>query len=158
MTAEQIHERLAKKLGEAVLPYQAPAAGDPFIIVKAEALPQAARVLRDDAELAFDLLRLVSGVDWKDRISAVYHLYSTRRNHEVTIRVDLNRENPRVESVTDVWPAADWLERETFDLMGIVFEGHPNPTRILLPDDWPGHPLRKDYVAPTEDHGISNLQ
>lgn len=158
MTAEQIHELLAKKLGDAVLPYQAPAAGDPWIGVKAEALPMAARLLRDEPALAFDLLRLVSGVDWKDRISSVYHLYSTRHNHEITIRVDLDREQPRVESVAAVWPAADWHERETFDLMGIVYEGHPGLTRILLPDDWPGHPLRKDYVAPTEYHGISNLQ
>lgn len=157
MTAEQIHERLAKKLGDAVLPYQAPAAGDPFIGLKPEALTEAARFLRDDPDMAFDLLRIVTGVDWKDRISTVYHLYSTRLNHEITIRVDLDRANPRVESVSDIWPAADWHERETFDLMGIVFEGHPNMTRILLPDDWPGHPLRKDYVAPTEYHGISNL-
>lgn len=157
MTAEQIHERLAKKLGDAVLPYQAPAAGDPFIGLKPEALTEAARFLRDDPDMAFDLLRIVTGVDWKDRISTVYHLYSTRLNHEITIRVDLDRANPRVESVSDIWPAADWHERETFDLMGIVFEGHSNMTRILLPDDWPGHPLRKDYVAPTEYHGISNL-
>lgn len=157
MNAERIHERLAKKLGEAVLPYQAPAAGDPFIAIKPEALTEAARFLRDDSEMGFDLLRIVTGVDWKDRISAVYHLYSTRLNHEVTIRVDLDRANPRIESVSDIWPAADWHERETFDLMGIVFEGHPNMTRILLPDDWPGHPLRKDYVAPAEYHGITNL-
>ena len=158
MTTEQIHERLVKQFGEAVLPYQAPAAGDPWIGLKAEALPQAAHFLRDDAALAFDLLRIVTGVDWKDRISAVYHLYSTRHNHEVTIRVDLDRADPRVESVTPVWPAADWHEREAFDMMGIVFEGHPNMTRILMPDDWEGHPLRKDYVAPTEYHGISNVQ
>ena len=75
----------------------------------------------------------------------------------MTLRADLDRKDPRIASVMEIWPAAEWHERETYDLMGIVFEGHPEGLRrILLPDDWPGHPLRKDYVAPKEYNGMTN--
>jgi NADH-quinone oxidoreductase subunit C len=152
----QIHARLAERFGEAIAPLAAPEAGDPWIGVKAEVLKDAATYLRDDPEMQFDYLRLVSGVDWTDRLSSVYHLYSYTLGHGVTLRVDLDRANPRVASLAGIWPTADWLERETYDLMGIVYEGHPELTRILLPDDWEGHPLRKDYVSPKEYHGIAN--
>ncbi len=156
MDAGQIQEKLRAAIGDGVAEFKAPAAGDAWIAVAAEALPAAARMLRDDPALAFDLLRIVTAVDFTDRFAVVYHLYSTRHNHEVTVRVDLPREAPKIASVTGVWPAADWHEREAYDLMGIVFEGHPALERILLPEDWAGHPLRKDYVAPAEYHGISN--
>jgi NADH:ubiquinone oxidoreductase subunit C len=110
----------------------------------------------DDPEMKFDYLRLISGVDWTDRLSSVYHLYSYTLGHGAVLRVDLDRTAPNVASVAGIWPTADWLERETYDLMGIVYEGHPGLTRIMLPDDWEGHPLRKDYVSPKEYHGIAN--
>ena len=153
---EQIHQRLTEQFGEAIAPWREPEAGDPRIDVAAARLHDVCRFLRDDPAMGFDLLRLVTAVDWKDRFASVYHLYSLCHGHSVTLGVDLPRESPAVASVTDLWPAADWLERECFDMMGIVYEGHPQMTRILLPDDWEGYPLRKDYEPPEEYHGISN--
>lgn len=103
----------------------------------------AARFLRDDSRCRMDLLVSVTGVDWKDRLEAVYHVYSTENHKKVAIKV--TAENEHIPSVTPVWPAADWHEREAYDLFGIIFDGHPNLTRILMPSDWVGHPMRKDY-------------
>jgi NADH-quinone oxidoreductase subunit C len=139
----QLHARLAERFGEAIAPLAAIEAGDPWIGVKAEAFGEVARFLRDDPEMKFDYLRLVSGVDWTDRISAVYHLYSYPLGHGVTLRVDLDRAAPRVASVAGLWPTADWHERETYDFYGVIFDGHPDLSRIMLPDGWEGHPLRK---------------
>ena len=91
-----------------------------------------------------------------ERLESVYHFLSYQHDHEAVIKIKLDRENPRVASVMDLWPAADWHEREAYDLVGIVYEGHQDLRRILLPDDWEGHPLRKDYKQPEEYHGISN--
>lgn len=95
--------------------------------------------------LGFDYLMCLSAVDYKDRLAVVYHLYSFSLRDKVSLKVFLGRDNPEIESVTAVWPAADWQEREAFDMFGIKFKGHPDLRRILLPDDWQGHPLRKDY-------------
>ncbi len=158
MKIDEIHARLLKRFGDsAIAPLAAPEAGDPYIVVAPEALHAVCLWLRDDSEMAFDYLRLISGVDWTDRFGSVYHLYSYAWNHAVTLHVDLPREAPRVASVVAVWPTADWHEREAYDLMGIVYEGHPELTRILLPDDWEGFPLRKDYRMPVEYHGVSNV-
>jgi len=94
----------------------------------------------------FDYLADVTAIDWKDRIEVVYRLTALESNEKVVLRVDLDREKPEVESVTSVWKGADYQEREVFDLMGVVFEEHPDLRRILLPEDWEGYPLRKDYV------------
>lgn len=157
MNAQEIHSRLRNKFGDAVAEFRAPAAGDPRLDVAADRLHDVCRFLRDEADLAFDFLRLVSGVDRGDRLASVYHLYSYVHGHEITLSAEAQRQNPRVSSVSDLWPTADWLERETFDMMGIVYEGHPDLRRILLPEDWDGFPLRKDYVAPDSYNGITNL-
>jgi len=156
LTPHEIHALLAQRFGAAIAPWAQPEAGDPFIVLGAERLHEVCAFLKDEPALGFDFLRLVSAVDWTDRFSSVYHLYSLTHNHEVTLRVDLDRAAPRAQSVADLWPTADWHEREAFDLMGIVYEGHPQLTRILLPDDWAGHPLRKDYEQPEQYHGIPN--
>ena len=156
MDASAVHGNLRVRFGDAIADYVEPQAGDPVIDVAAEAWHAVARHLRDDAALRFDLLRMVSGVDFEDSLASVYHLYSITHNHAVTIRVRLDREGPVVASVVDIWPAADWHERESWDLLGIRYEGHPNLQRMFLPEDWPGHPLRKDYIAPEEYHGIPN--
>ncbi len=155
-TMQVIHAILKERFGEAIAGWSEPEAGDPAIMVDAERWLEVAGALRHDPALAFDLLRLVSAVDWTDRLSSVYHLYSFAHDHEAIVNVDLPRENPRVASVAALWPAADWHEREAYDMMGIVYEGHPELKRILLPDDWAGYPLRKDYVQPEEYHGITN--
>ena len=98
----------------------------------------------------------MSCIERAECISSVYHLYSYTYNHDLVLRVDLDRAAPKVHSVVHLWPSADWHEREAYDMLGIVYEGHPDLHRILLPEDWDGYPLRKDYVPPKEYHGISN--
>ncbi|HOE95472.1 MAG TPA: NADH-quinone oxidoreductase subunit C [Candidatus Sumerlaeota bacterium] len=156
MTPQEIHARLTERFGDAIGPWTEPERGDPHIAVAPGSLHAVCAFLRDDPELQFDYLQLISGVDWTDRLSSVYHLMSLSRGHGVVLRVDLERGNPRVASVADLWPTADWHEREAWDLLGIVYEGHPGLRRILLPEDWEGHPLRKDYAAPAAYHGVTN--
>jgi NADH-quinone oxidoreductase subunit C len=107
------------------------------------------RAMRDDEALRFELCSSVSGVDYlggdERRLHVSYHLTSMTYRRRVRLEVAVAAESPYVPSVTSVYPTADWQERETYDMFGIVFEGHPNLTRILMPDDWEGHPQRKDY-------------
>jgi NADH-quinone oxidoreductase subunit C len=152
----QIHALLTERFEGAIAPLATPEAGDPWIGVRLGDFYKVCQFLKDEPSLAFNYLRLISGVDYTDRFASVYHLYSYTHGHGLTLHVDLPREDPRVASVAALWPTADWHERETYDLMGIVYEGHPALTRIFLPDDWLGHPLRKDYKSPEEYHGISN--
>lgn len=138
----------------------------PHAVVKAEHWRELARFLRDDERLRFDWLRCLTGVDQLEDglLTAIYDLHATfeperandlwRIRNEIAIKIQVPRDNPHIPSVADVWPAADWHERETYDLLGIVFDGHPNLTRILCCDDWVGHPLRKDYEFPLEYNGI----
>ena len=135
---------------------------DPFVVVRAEQWGETARLCRDDSRLGFDLLSCISGVDYPEReegpeIEVIYHLDSTVNHHGLTIKVKLPRSDPRVASVEEIWRTADWHERETYDLVGVVFEGHHNLVRILCAEDWVGHPLRKDYEAPDSFHGIKNV-
>ncbi|MDQ1722246.1 MAG: NADH-quinone oxidoreductase subunit, partial [Pseudonocardiales bacterium] len=109
-------------------------------------------VLRDDPALRFELLSSVSGVDYLARegvegrrLHAVYHLTSMTFRRRIRLEVAVSTADPHIPSVTGVYPTADWQERETWDLFGIVFDGHPSLTRIMMPDDWDGHPQRKDY-------------
>ena len=104
--------------------------------------------LHSEPELAFDYLADITAIDWQDRIEVVYQLTNLATNAKVALRVDLNRDKPELDSVTSVWKGADYQEREVYDLMGVVFAGHPDLRRILLPADWEGYPLRKDYVIP----------
>ncbi len=147
----------------------------PRVCIKAEAWHDVAMFLRDDPRMAFNMLRCISSVDMLEdkKLIACYELIAMRgepdsdrrwtRLRTLSVDVEVPRESPHVPSVADVWPAADWHEREAYDLMGIVFDNHPDsvegpdgrhPRRILCPDDWAGHPLRKDYVFPMEYHGI----
>ena len=112
--------------------------------------------MHGDARLQFDWLACLSGVDYPadGKMAVVYDLYSFELKHTFAVKVYCSRENPHVVSVHDLWPAANWHEREAFDLLGIIFDGHPNLTRILCAEEWTGSPLRKDYVFPTEYKGI----
>jgi NADH-quinone oxidoreductase subunit C len=104
--------------------------------------------LRDDPALRFELCSSVSGVDYlgtPDRLHSVYHLTSMTYRRRLRLEVSTSVEDPHVPSVTSVYPTADWHEREAYDMFGIVYDGHPALTRILMPDDWEGHPQRKDY-------------
>ena len=118
------------------------------LIVKKEHITDVARFLKENKELEFDFLSDLCGVD---RIATdgvfevVYHLYSIHKNHRVRIKALVPSEEPSIPTVTDVWKTANWHERETYDMFGITFDGHPDLRKILTPDDFEGHPLRKDY-------------
>jgi len=155
MVAAGVKEKLAARFGEEGFQL-VEGAGEPFIRLPVERLREAVSFLRDDAELRFDSLLIVTGVDYPDHIDVVYHLRSYPNKATLALKVSVPREGGAVPSIADIHPAADWHERETFDMLGVRFEGHPNLRRILLAEDWDGHPLRKDYEAPDEYHGIRN--
>ena len=118
------------------------------ICVERSYLREACALLRDDAECAFNFLSDITCVDWypaEPRFEVVYHLLSIPKKERVRLKVRLESASPVVESLTSVWPGANFFEREMFDLFGIRFTGHPYLRRILMPEDWEGHPLRKDY-------------
>jgi NADH-quinone oxidoreductase subunit C len=117
--------------------------------VRREDLVTVAQSLRDDDNLRFEFCAGVSGVHYPDdtghELHAVYHLLSMTHNRRIRVEVSAPDADPHVPSIVAIYPTNDWHERETYDMFGIVFDGHPALTRILMPDDWPGHPQRKDY-------------
>jgi len=160
VTFEEIHQRLAARFGEAVGPLM-PAKKDAFSVVKREAIVDICSFLKNDPDIAMDCLMNLSAVDGfkgQDVIRVVYHLYSYSKRHAFILKVELPRAAPEVASVEPVWKAADWLEREQYDLLGVKFTGHPDLRRVMLPDDWVGHPLRKDYKEPGDYHHISHVR
>ncbi len=132
--------------------------GDWSLVVATPRLPEVAAHLRDTAGALFDLCSDVTATDWPpraERFDVIYALYSTRLRHRVRLKVRV-AEGGAVPSVAGIWPAANWLEREVFDMFGIRFDGHPDLRRILMPDEWQGHPQRKDY--PLEGPGEMLLE
>jgi NADH-quinone oxidoreductase subunit C len=118
------------------------------IWIAKEAISEAGKILRDAADCPFNFLADLTCVDWypsEPRFEVVYHLLSVPKKERVRLKVRLDGSSPAIESVTSVWPAANFYEREVFDLFGVRFTGHPNLQRIMMPEDWEGHPLRKDY-------------
>ena len=116
--------------------------------IERERIADVCTLLRDDPALRFELLSSVSGVDYPEqaeRLHVAYHLTSMTYRRRIRLEVSVTAEDPHVASVTATYPTADWQERETWDMFGVVFDGHPGLTRILMPDDWDGHPQRKDY-------------
>ena len=145
---DSVEQRLRERFPE--IPFQrqeGAAVRDLTVYVAAERLVEVCSFLRDDPELDFAMLSWVGGVDLlprEPRFEVVYHLLSLTRNRRFVIKVQVPETRPQVPTVIGVWPTANWHERETYDFYGIVFAGHPDLTRILLPDDWEGWPLRKD--------------
>jgi NADH-quinone oxidoreductase subunit D len=156
MTFNELSERLRTKFGPDAAP---PAEGAPeALTVRSSAIQEMARFCKEDPELDLNVLSCLTGVDRKDRIELVYHLLSYRKRHELVLKAALDRAKPEIPTVETVWKTANWHERECFDLLGVNFLGHSDLRRILLPEDWAGYPLRKDYVAPTEYHGMSHAR
>ncbi len=153
MDPKAIFEALKSRFGDAVKELQE-GARPPFVVVAPASILEIARFLREDPAMRFDSLMCLSGVDYKDRFAVAYHLHSIKEGHEIGVKADLPRENPSIASVDSVWPGANFMEREAFDLFGIAFEGSRDLRRILLPEDWEGHPLRKDYKYPDSYHGV----
>lgn len=148
LAPERVEQRLRERFPEVPFERQQGAAvRDHTVYVPAEALVAVCTFLRDDPDLDFAVLSFVAGVDYlprTPRFEVVYHLLSVSKNGRFVLKVRLPAEEPRVPTVSGVWPTANWHERETYDFYGIVFDGHPDLTRILLPDAWEGWPLRKD--------------
>lgn len=151
-----VHARLRDRFGD-VLGDLVGSGRDASCTVDPARVAEVCRFAKDEPALRFDCLQNLSGVDYpKDGvIQVVYHLFSYALRHWIVLKANAPRDNPVVVTVSDVWRAADWQEREVFDLLGVTFTGHPDLRRILMPEDWPGHPLRKDFVEPQEYHGIS---
>jgi NADH-quinone oxidoreductase subunit C len=123
--------------------------GDTTVVVKPGRIRDICRFLRDDPTVSFKYLSVIAGLDYSPqspRFAVAYNLYSHKNHDRLTLKAYLESDTaPAIDSVTSVWSTADWHEREAFDLLGIKFKGHPDLRRILLPRDWKGHPLRKEY-------------
>jgi NADH-quinone oxidoreductase subunit C len=148
MEALQVAEKIKEKYPDEVLVVRE-FAGQISVTLKKEKILEISRYLHDDPELSFDYLRDICGVDYLGkkgkRFEVVYHLYSMKHRHMVRLKAEVGEEDAKIDSVTPVWAGANWHEREAFDMCGIIFNGHPDLRRVLLPEDWEGYPLRKDY-------------
>jgi NADH-quinone oxidoreductase subunit C len=155
MTPQQIAAALQEKFPGRILA-AFPTDKHPRVHIDAAYWRAIAEFLHTDRQLRMDWLANLSGIDYAadGKMAVVYDLWSFDLQHTFATKVFCPRDNPHVPSVVDLWAAADWNEREAFDMFGIVFDGHPDLRRILCADDWEGYPLRKDYVFPREYHGI----
>ncbi len=148
-----VERRLRETLPDAVLATHE-AHGDLSVVVDRQYIVDVARFLRDDPELHYILMENLCGVDYlgrEPRFEVVYHLFSFDNCHRICLKVGAPEEDPVVPSLTGVWPTANWQEREAYDLFGIHFSDHPALERILMPEDWEGHPLRKDVPLGYEE-------
>jgi NADH-quinone oxidoreductase subunit C len=153
LTFKQVYEKIKERFPAADVQVTE-GNGDAFCTVSAASILEVCRWLKSDPEMHFDLCTSISGADDTKNLWTVYHLYSIPKNHKAVLKVKLDRQAPSVASLVPVWKAADWHEREAYDMYGIRFTDHPDLRRILLPEDWPGYPLRKDYEFPDEYQGI----
>ena len=159
MTFEDINLLLIEKFGPDVIAGEETGGLQPALLINPYLIAKVCYELRNNPNTYFDFLSGISGVDYGNRFGVVYHLASIPYQTQLTLKIskENNRifdELPSFPSVTSVYRTADWHERETYDLLGIFFEGHPDLRRILLPDDWEGFPLRKDYKAAEFYKGI----
>jgi NADH-quinone oxidoreductase subunit C len=142
----EVVRRLRAQFGEDLLD-SAEAHGEAVVKVAPARYRELVQMLRDDPELGFDFLDFVSAVDRKEEgLELVVQLYSTERRHRARVKVECDGEEPRAPSIHDLYPGANWHERETWELFGIDFEGHPQLVKLVLPEQFEGHPLRKDFV------------
>lgn len=157
MTGPEIAERLRAAFPGALLETKFEEKQS-WMRVNPESIERTCRFLHDEPDLAFDSLMCLSGVDRPQELECVYHLYSNRHRHSITLKAGVPKDRTDIPTVSTVWKGADWFEREAFDLVGIRFSGHPDLRRIMMPEDWVGHPLRKDYKEPAEYLGIQTAR
>lgn len=173
MSAASLLESLKAQFGDRIAAADV-AATDPWVEVTVSGLAEVCRYLKEHADHRFDMLQCITAVDychtdpkkaakseWQPHLEILYHLSSLSRKHRLVLKVKVPRwkddqagQLPEVPSVSGIWKTALWHEREVYDLSGVLFTGHPDLRRILCPEDWAGHPLRKDYEMPLEYHGI----
>lgn len=151
MDPEQIAKMIEEKFPGEVLG-ESQWAGQVSVLLQKNRIADVCRFLRDEPSIKMDHLTDLTAVDYSaypgdsgPRFEVVYNLISTAYRHRIRLKVRVPEDDPRVDSVSSVWQTANWHERETYDLMGVRFDGHPDLRRILLPEDWEGHPLRKEY-------------
>ena len=157
MDPKAIYEKLVARFGEKIAGANIEAL-NPVVLVAPDAIAEVTAFVKAEPDLRFDNLMCLSGVDYPKetppRMEVVYHLYSYTHLHTFVLKVHLPRENPALPTVEGTWSVANWHEREAYDMFGIVFTGHSDLRRILLPDDWEGWPLRKDWVDPEFYNGM----
>ncbi|MDX1907538.1 MAG: NADH-quinone oxidoreductase subunit C [Bacteroidia bacterium] len=164
LSAAEITDLIRTQIGPGAILAQDLSVRQPWIEVAPACLTPVCQRLRDDPALYMEMLACVSGVDRgpaANRLEVVYHLASVVHGHQLVLRCGMHRTRPdtpgyipSLPSVAAIWRTADWHEREIWDLLGVRFEGHPDLRRILLPEDWEGHPLRKDYQPADTYHDI----
>lgn len=155
MLVQEIVNILKEKFENAIVESKVDNVTDPYVKLKAEYIHKVSEFLRDNDNLQFDTLMCLSGVDLgKGMLGVVYHLASIKHKHKITLKVEVSAEEPKVPSVESLWKTANWHEREAYDMVGVIFTEHPDLRRILLPEDWDGFPLRKDYQVQEFYQGI----
>lgn len=162
MTFPELRDLLAARFGPEIVLAEDTAAPQPYLLVPADRIADVCRFLHEDERTYFDLLECLSALDngpEAGTLDLAYVLYSIPHEHHLTLKIRVPRQNadgslPEVPTVSTVWRTADWHEREAYDLMGVRFTGHPDLRRLFLPEDWEGHPLRKDYAEQEKYHGI----
>jgi len=162
MIFETVKNILLEKFGNEVIVTEEKEQKQPALVIKPDLIAQVCLTLRDHQDTWFDFLSCLSAIDYgveSQKFGVIYHLSSIIKNHQIVLKVFLdnnrNLENlPVFQSVSSVYKTAEWHEREAFDMVGVVFENHPDLRRILLPDDWEGYPLRKDYQTAETYHNI----
>jgi NADH-quinone oxidoreductase subunit C len=160
LTLDEVVQRLKEVLGDNFLE-EGEFRGQRFVILRKDGVREAIKLLKD---LGFNHLQTLTGVDYlriknrKARFEVVYQLYSIENRLQLRLRVEVPEDDPDVDSIVDLFPCANFLEREVYDLLGIRFKGHPNLKRILLPGNWVGHPLRKDYPLEPEEKPLDFIE
>ena len=155
MTLQEISDKLKTQFPDAVLEVKIEGVVDPYIKVVPASLRDISIYLRDDIALQFDYLMCLSGMDYgKGTLGVVYNIFSMKKKHKLNLKVEVPKDKAEVPSVALVWQTANWHEREAYDLVGVKFLDHPDLRRILMPDDWEGHPLQKDYKVPEFYQGM----
>ena len=147
MTEQEIYANLSAKFGAKVVELIEEETLNPTVLVESAAVADICTHLKDDETLQFDSLMNLAGhdPDGESDLSVIYHLYSTTLDHYISLKLFTSRETPEAESVANLYRTADWHEREAYDLYGVKFNNHPDLKRILMEEDWEGHPLKKDY-------------
>jgi len=160
MTSEEILKKIKSDQGEHIQSCEVNL-GDPVLFILPELICKVAEYLKSDSSLDFDYLSHITGADYlneerEPRFEVVYELHSMNKNHSIRIRVGLDEENPTIQTVSNLWKGALYPERELFDMFGFNVTGHPNLKRLIMPDEWEGSPLRKDYPLIVEDVTFSH--